>query len=156
MGGLANAIKLNTVVDGATADLTSSEVKTKYESNADTNAFTSAYETDVDNIPVIESWIALTLANNWVEYNTSGYGVASYRKDEFGTVHVRAMLTNGTIGVPAFTLPVGYRPIGRKIIAGISSGDVMGRIDVLSNGDVRPQSGATAWFSFQFSFKAEQ
>ena len=41
--------KFNGIEDGATADMTASEIKTSYESNADTNAFTDAEKTALPN-----------------------------------------------------------------------------------------------------------
>ena len=43
------------IEDGATADQTAGEIKTAYESNADTNAFTDAEQTKLSNITVASS-----------------------------------------------------------------------------------------------------
>ena len=47
--------KLNGIEDNATADQSASEIKTAYESNSDTNAFTDADHTKLDNIPTLGS-----------------------------------------------------------------------------------------------------
>jgi len=46
----ADGTKLDGIESGATADQTAAEIKTAYESNADTNAFTDADETKLDGI----------------------------------------------------------------------------------------------------------
>jgi len=46
----ADGIKLDGIETGATADQTASEIKTAYESNSDTNAFTDSEKTKLNNI----------------------------------------------------------------------------------------------------------
>ena len=60
----AEARTLLNVEDGATADQTASEIKTAYESNADTNVFTDAEQTKLTNIEAN--------ANNYSHPNHSG------------------------------------------------------------------------------------
>ena len=63
-------------------------------------------------------WIAPSLLNSWVNYG-GGYEDAGYYKDNFGVVHIRGLIKNGTTtnGTDLFTLPVGYRPVGYNIMA---------------------------------------
>ena len=56
--------KLDTIETNATADQTDAEIKTAYENNADTNAFTDALQTKLSNVAVN--------ANNYVHPNHSG------------------------------------------------------------------------------------
>ena len=59
-----------------------------------------------------EAWIAPTLLNGWVNFGT-GNVAASFYKDEFGVVHLRGLIKDGTTtaNTTLFTLPVGYRPL---------------------------------------------
>ncbi len=58
-----------------------------------------------------ESWIAPTLLNSWVN-SGGGEATAAYYKDEFGVVHIKGRLKNGTYsdGTVLFALSAGYRP----------------------------------------------
>jgi hypothetical protein len=69
--------------------------------------------------------------NGW-----TGTGVY-YEKDETGNVHVWGRLNSGTVGTPAFKLPVGFRPgftINRATIANNSNAYV----GINTNGDFIP------------------
>lgn len=152
---LDNAIKFNTVEDNASADFTASEIKTAYEANADTNPFTDTHEAILADIGESVTWTNATLLNGWVEYGTS-WGVAGYYKDPSGTVYIRGLVKSGTIGSsPIFILPVGYRPVGRKILCA-SSNNGHGRLDITNDGQVLPVSGSNTWYSISCCFKAEQ
>ncbi len=92
------------------------------------------------------AWIAPTLLNSWVNYG-GVYSPAGYFKDAAGIVHLRGLLKDGTIGdVPAFTLPVGYRPAYQQVFVAISN-NAIGRCDVLQNGEVWFRAGNLAYFS---------
>lgn len=87
--------------------------------------------------PVIitsENWIPATLTNSWTNYGGT-YEVASYRKMADGTVMLRGLIKTGTVGVAAFTLPVGYRPAGTSIWAALANAG-MCRIDLNTTGTV--------------------
>src|SRR5713226_3483177 len=55
------------------------------------------------------AWTDATLANGWVTWGTP-YPTPGFRKigDQ---VFLRGLIKSGTIGLAAFTLPLGYRPI---------------------------------------------
>lgn len=154
MGGLDNALKLATVEDGATADQTASEIKTAYEANANSNAFTDAHEAILADIGESVTWTTPTLQNSWVEYGTS-WGTAGYYKDPSGTVYIRGLVKNGVMGNKIFQLPVGYRPKGRKILAVIGTNS-MARFDITNDGQLVPVSGTNTFYSISCCFKAEQ
>ena len=65
--------KLNGIEDNATADQSASEIKTAYESNSDTNAFTDADHTKLDNIPTLGSA---------AEAATSDFAAAGHNHDD--------------------------------------------------------------------------
>jgi len=134
------ALKIQTLENGATADLLNSEVKSLYESNANANEFSDSEEAVLDGIPY-STYTYPSLSNGWVNYTSlgesTGYAHASYMKDENGTVFIKGLIKNGTISttLKIFTLPVGYRP-SRKIIRAITcSYNTMGRLDIANNRD---------------------
>lgn len=80
-----------------------------------------------------EAWIAPTLLNGWV--NAGGFGTA-YFKDEFGFVHLKGLVSSGSLGVTVFTLPEGYRPaISTPISSVYRSGGTYGSYSVNINTD---------------------
>lgn len=88
------------------------------------------------------SWVAPTFTNNWVNYDST-YNQCGYYKDSLGWVHLRGLVKNGTDGASIFTLPVGYRPQYRELLAGASE-EHYGRIDVPTDGTVIPNMNTTA------------
>ena len=69
----ADGTKLDGIEAGATADQTAAEIKTAYESNADTNAFTDADHTKLDGI---ESSADVTDTTNVVAALSAGTGIS--------------------------------------------------------------------------------
>lgn len=106
-----------------------------------------------------EAWITPTLANSWADYNATTYYGAGYYKDEMGTVHLKGLIKNGTLGASAFTLPAGYRSSKLMVIgtiAGSGATDVLGRLDINASGNVIPNSGGNTYFSLDgISFRAD-
>ena len=103
------------------------------------------------------AWIAVSsFLNSWANYGTTpgGYSDASYFKDEFGIVHLRGLVKNGTVGSVAFNLPTGFRPEFIKVYSA-SSGGAYATLRVNPNGDVVPYTGANTYFSLDgVKFKA--
>jgi hypothetical protein len=66
----------------------------------------------VDGRLVPPGFVVPTLANGWGIYG-GGHLWPAYTKDAMGFVHLQGMVLGGTTGQPVFTLPAGYRPIGR-------------------------------------------
>jgi len=76
----------------------------------------------------------------------------AFAKDSAGFVHLKGTVSAGTFAVPAFTLPVGYRP-GQNLAVGVAiERDAL----ILTNGDVEIfQSGTETNAGFDgLSFKA--
>lgn len=119
-------------------------------------AVTKVPQDQIVQIPADAAWIAPTLLNSWVTYDAN-FNEAGYRKDANGFVHLKGMIKSGSSTM--FTLPVGYRPkvdgTRRYLLTGQCSAGI-GRIDIMSNGNVDYVSGANAWFSLDgISFFAE-
>jgi hypothetical protein len=99
-----------------------------------------------------EGWQTPTFQNGWHNYSTE-YNYAAYFKDSLGVIHLRGLVRNG-IGT-IFTLPEGYRPPRRELFRVATYLDVMGRIDIFSDGQVYMVSGNSGWISLDgITFKA--
>lgn len=103
--------------------------------------------------PVPEQFIAPTLINSWVNFG-GGFNSAGYYKDPFGIVHLRGMISTGTLTSAAFILPLGYRPVATELFAA-NSNDAMGRLTVDASGNVVPRIGSNVFFSLDgLTFRA--
>lgn len=82
-------------------------------------------------------WTDVTFENGWANFDSSWMS-GQYKKTADGFVHLRGMISSGTAGATAFTLPSGYRPLERTmVIAQANSGSC--RVDIISDGTVRPR-----------------
>jgi hypothetical protein len=93
-----------------------------------------------------QAWTAPPLLNGWVNYG-SGYNDAGYFKDSFDIVHLRGLVKSGQAQKAIFSLPNGYRPARRELHAACTNPDAIGRIDILTNGDIIMQDGNNGWIS---------
>lgn len=93
--------------------------------------------------------------NGWVNYGAP-YGGARFRKLASGLVVLDGLISTGTIGAAAFTLPVGYRPgpgaagaVRDHIFIAAAGGAHNEGIRIQSdNGQVRPiEAAAATWIS---------
>lgn len=92
-----------------------------------------------------DTWRPPTYLNGWA--NISG---TSYRWEYGGTVRLRGQISGGTIATGstgnAFVLPAGFRPARDAtylVATGSAAGSTtLGRIDVLTTGDVRITAGS--------------
>ena len=99
-----------------------------------------------------------TMQNGWIRYDTE-YRTPGYYKDAMGVVHLQGLIKGGTILASAFTLPEGFRPSARSIFTTLTgANNTAGRIDILSNGQVVPQTGVNnAWVTLEgIQFLADQ
>ncbi len=101
----------------------------------------------------VQSWQTPTLLNSWVDFG-GGHNDTKYFKDPFGVVHIKGLIKFGTIGLPAFTLPSGYRPLSTEIY-GVISNSAFAELRIDASGSVVPISGNNAWFSLDgITFRA--
>lgn len=99
-----------------------------------------------------EAWITPTFSGNWVNYSTD-YNPAGYFKDSLGIVHLRGLVKSGTNTI--FTLPVGYRPAYRELHAVQTNENTIGRIDILTTGEIQMMTGSSVWISLDgITFRA--
>lgn len=89
--------------------------------------------------PKLSAWVTPTFSNSWVDGGSSGYV-----KNNSSRVMLRSYITSGTIGSPAFTLPIGYRPAVQESFI-VNSNGVAGIVTIFTNGDVVPTSGSNAY-----------
>lgn len=120
---------------------------------AGTGRFTTVTTTTAGSTVVVESFIAPTLINSWVNYG-AGFNNAGYYKDAFGIVHLRGFIKDGTAGAVMFILPSGYRPANSEVFATAANG--LFAVLVIDNaGNVTHNAGSTVWFTLDgITFKA--
>jgi hypothetical protein len=95
---------------------------------------------------------APSFENSWSNFNTTDNTSAAYYRDAEGFVRLTGLIAGGVVGSRAFTLPPGFRPGKRVILATISNG-ALGRITVEANGEVIPASpSSSAWVSLDGLF----
>jgi len=90
----------------------------------------------------------LGFQNGWADYSGGSY-LAQYRKRD-NLVMLRGLIKNGTINTTAFTLPVGFRPVGANLLQHIFpcvSVDTFGSIRVETDGDVIMKTGSVTWMA---------
>ena len=98
-------------------------------------------------------WITPSYSNSWVDFGTdvaNNWDGARYFKDEYGYVHLRGLVKNGSSATATiFTLPEGYRPDhGRHEMFPVMANSALCRMDVLSTGQVQAATGgSTTWTS---------
>ena len=92
----------------------------------------------IDGFRTANVWTAVSFEGTWVDYSGVYYG-ASYLIDAMGFVHLRGLIKSGTVGTLAFQLPAGFKPAYRCIFS-VTSNDTFGRLDVLADGTVIPES----------------
>ncbi|WP_421883300.1 hypothetical protein [Methylibium sp.] len=98
-----------------------------------------------DAVRFQSKWIAPTLLNSWVNFSAA-FNPAGYFRDQFGIVRLRGLVKDGSAAnAVIFTLPTGYRPAFQTMFA-VISGSILGRVDVLANGDVQMISGGSVGF----------
>jgi hypothetical protein len=109
----------------------------------------SLNENDPSNVP--------SFLNSWVEDGTASYLPCGFWKTLHGIVILEGRIKNGTIGLPAFTLPPYYRPEGH-IILSVASNNLYGQVRIESDGDVIPLSpSSNTWVSLSgISFRAKR
>lgn len=135
------------VEDGATADLTAGEIKTLYESNADTNAFTDAQQTKLGFITITQGVNLDTLESNVASNNVkvSADGSVGTHSDitigppsasSSGTLRILADVDlDGTYTVTDWTPPTG------------AGGSANVKVDSTGNGLVGTQNASNKVFT---------
>lgn len=90
-------------------------------------------------------WTTPTFLNGWLSTG-GGNSLCGYKVMPGPMLRIRGMIRAGTIGLPAFNLPVALRPLEKYTFVTISSGLTLSRIDVEIDGDVTPTTGVNTFF----------
>ena len=100
--------------------------------------------------PTDSGWITPTLNSGFTSY-ASPYGPIKYRKIG-NIVNIQGITNQASGGSTVFTLPVGYRP-ERRLVLATPNANALGRLDVDQDGRVIQNSVASAsWFSLNCTF----
>lgn len=101
----------------------------------------SFYNIDEDD----SGWQTATLQNGFINYGTSSYSNARYRKKN-GILYIDGLIKNGSPNTVIFNLPAGFRPSARLVFPVLSNFSAR-RVDVHPNGNVEAITHHTAWMS---------
>lgn len=92
-------------------------------------------------------WTAVSsFSNSWVNEGSGTYSDAGYMKIDSDVVMFRGVIKSGTIGLAAFTLPTGYRPVKERILPAVANG-AFAEVRVKTDGTVVPNVGSNTRFS---------
>ena len=85
------------------------------------------------------------------------FGVAAFFKDFSGVIHLKGLIKKSSAVASQeamFTLPTGYRPAEQMLFFALSN-QALGRVDVLTNGQVQILVGNAAWVALDgLTFRA--
>lgn len=96
-----------------------------------------------------EDWIYPTLINGWA--NIGGSEIR-FRKQFTGIVDIIGVISSGTTGTIAFTLPAGYRPLITSVKLITNSTSVTAYATISVGGDVTIYSSAISSIHFHTNF----
>jgi len=85
----------------------------------------------------VTAWTTPTLTGGWLDH-LAGVAPTAYRKVG-DTVELRGAVKSGSVGVPVFTLPAGFRPVGIEVFYAVAYPGGA-RIDVGTDGVVKVAS----------------
>ena len=107
----------------------------------------SATWTSLDGIeiPIDAAWTNATYQNSWASYDPSS-SPAGYFLDADSIMHLRGMVTAGTMAAAIFTLPYG-RPTKNFLFPVLCTGNAIGRCGIAPSGVVSADAGSNGWFS---------
>ena len=141
--------KLGGIEEGATADQTNAEIKTAYEANSDTNAFTDAEKTKLQNLDLaklqgIETGATADQSNAEIktayEANSDTNAFTDAEKTKLAGISASA---GATTFVGLGDTPANFSGAGGKTVKVNSSADALEFVDQISDvvGDTTPQLG---------------
>ena len=141
--------KLGGIEEGATADQTNAEIKTAYEANSDTNAFTDAEKTKLQNLDLaklqgIETGATADQSNAEIktayEANSDTNAFTDAEKTKLAGISASA---GATTFVGLGDTPANFTGAGGKTVKVNSSANALEFVDQISDvvGDTTPQLG---------------
>lgn len=142
---------------------------TMYEQNStNLNVTLSAYPTDTIGVKVeaknsngtasgtavynLPRWTPAVMQNGWVSHTPATYNDPEYTITKTGEVFLHGVIKSGTTtsGTLLFTLPADLRPNAKLIFpvaSALGTGNGVGRIDILTNGQVQFVAGENGYLS---------
>ncbi len=116
------------------------------------NKLTAFAKSTYDFLVKQEPWKPVTFLNDWQDFGNNGtqeWQRVEYRRDNFGTVHVRGLCKRASASTaPIFTLPEGYRP-RKNLMFWVNGASQGARLDVQSGGAVFVAAAQdAAWYTF--------
>ena len=100
--------------------------------------------------PTDSGWITATLNSGFTHYS-SPYGPVKYRKIG-NIVNIQGIVNQATADQTVFTLPTGFRP-ERRVIVAVMNANALGRLDIDPNGNViQDVISSSSWFSLNCTF----
>lgn len=100
-------------------------------------------------VTIPTTWAPVTFTNAWVDF---AGGVQACQYQSIGTqVYLRGAMKTGTIGLAAFTLPVGFRPPATLGFS-LASNGAFGQLNIDSAGVVNPAIGSNVIFHINCNF----
>ena len=104
------------------------------------------------------TWTSITPISPWVNYNDAAgsYPQLACTKASDGVVTIRGLIKSGGVtNVTAAKLPAACTPPDKQTAMVAASYDDVGRVDIMSNGDLIIRDGATNWFALNMSYVAD-
>lgn len=95
----------------------------------------------------IGMWVRANHLNSWITYPDDDIVATSFFKDAIGMVHLDGLIIDGLVRRAAFRLPSGYRPEYQQTLPIITHSNTIGRIDVLTTGEVMITDGSNGYVS---------
>lgn len=102
------------------------------------------------SVTVPSPWVAPTLGNSWVNYGLTTTP-ARFMKHPTGVVELQGAIKSGVVGLPAFALPLGFRPSADLHFASSSNG-AYGAFYITNAGFVVPFIGSNVYFFLDCQF----
>lgn len=97
------------------------------------------------------AWTNPVYTNGWAGLTSSGIQPAQYRKIG-DIVYIRGNIYGGSLGVSAFTLPVGFRPPLNLYPMVIAQGGTLGYLVVGSAGTIVPNAANNGQIGMECQF----
>lgn len=96
---------------------------------------------DVYAVPT--TWTDASLTNGWSNFDSPGPTARNVQYRKIGDlVYLRGCMKNGTLNVPAFNLPAGFRPPYLAHAYPAVAGSAYGQVEIFANGNVNVALGS--------------
>lgn len=101
-------------------------------------------------VPPTITWTAVAggvgFQNGWSDFGAPYFG-AAYCIDLQGFVHLRGLIKGGTLGLTAFTLPSGFRPVSSALCSATGGTITPATVQIDASGAVTPNGTNNAFIT---------